>query len=574
VSRRSTLLILFIIVIGPLCGSIRVVEVEASGTIYIRADGSIDPPTANITSSDNVTYTLISNINESIVIERNNTVVDGKGYTVEGLGSGIGIDLSGQNNVTIRNSVIRAFERGVLLDDSTNNTITDNTILDNEYGIVLYGSSSSNTLRHNDVSNNSYNLGVFTAVASGYFQDIDYSNTVNGKPVYYWVNRQDMTVPLDAGYVVLVNCTRITVKDLNLTHNIQGIALAFTSNSIIANNSIADNFDGVRLDHSSNTNSISGNNITANTCYGIRFFHDPSASAMSTIDVRSSEYVSQLDGPACNNTIYGNNITDNGSGIRLDYPINNTISANNVLNNSDEGIGLYGSSSNNIVSGNNVINNYYGIWFYQSYSNWIFNNNFINNIPQVYPSFANNFWNTSYPSGGNYWSPQYSGTDIYSGVHQNETGSDGIGDTPYVQDYYPLIGRITEFNTTSEHKICTICNSTISEFEYNGTAISFDVAGENGTTGFCRITIPTSLMNETYRVFVNGTEILPAPMPLPCSNRTYNYLYFAYQHSTQEVVIIPELPSLILLPLFMLITLLATVFYRRKSKVKLSLHVD
>jgi len=29
--------------------------VKASGTIYIRADGSIDPPTANITTTDNVT---------------------------------------------------------------------------------------------------------------------------------------------------------------------------------------------------------------------------------------------------------------------------------------------------------------------------------------------------------------------------------------------------------------------------------------------------------------------------------------------------------------------------------------
>jgi parallel beta-helix repeat protein len=238
-----------------------------------------------------------------------------------------------------------------------------------------------------------------------------------------------------------------------------------------------------------------------------------------------------------------------------------------VLNNSEEGIGLYRSSRNNVVSGNNVINNSYGIWFYQSYGNWIYNNNFIDNIPQVYPSFANNLWNTSYPSGGNYWSRNYGGTDVYRGVYQNETGSDGIGDTPYVQDNYPLMGRFTEFNATSEHKIHTICNSTISELQYSGTAISFDVAGENSTTGFCRITIPTSLMNGTYRVFVNGTEILPAPEPLPCSNSTHSYLYFTYNHSAKEVVIIPESPSVALLPLFMLCTLLTTVFYKRKSRV-------
>ena len=30
---------------------------EAGATVYIRVDGSIDPPSANITSADNVTYT-------------------------------------------------------------------------------------------------------------------------------------------------------------------------------------------------------------------------------------------------------------------------------------------------------------------------------------------------------------------------------------------------------------------------------------------------------------------------------------------------------------------------------------
>jgi hypothetical protein len=53
-----------------------------------------------------------------------------------------------------------------------------------------------------------------------------------------------------------------------------------------------------------------------------------------------------------------------------------------------------------------------------------------------------NRWDNSYPSGGNYWS-DYTGFDLYSGPYQNETGSDGIGDTPYVidadnQDNYPL----------------------------------------------------------------------------------------------------------------------------------------
>jgi nitrous oxidase accessory protein NosD len=52
-----------------------------------------------------------------------------------------------------------------------------------------------------------------------------------------------------------------------------------------------------------------------------------------------------------------------------------------------------------------------------------------------------NTWDNGYPSGGNYWS-DYNGTDFYSGIYQNATGSDGIGDTPYTmnannQDRFP-----------------------------------------------------------------------------------------------------------------------------------------
>ena len=56
-----------------------------------------------------------------------------------------------------------------------------------------------------------------------------------------------------------------------------------------------------------------------------------------------------------------------------------------------------------------------------------------------------NIWDDDYPSGGNYWS-DYTGVDEYSGPYQNETGSDGIGDTPYVidennQDNYPFMSK-------------------------------------------------------------------------------------------------------------------------------------
>ena len=88
-------------------------------------------------------------------------------------------------------------------------------------------------------------------------------------------------------------------------------------------------------------------------------------------------------------------------------------------------------------------NNYGIILGYESSNNKIFHNNFIDNTYQAYSEGAPNTLDDGYPSGGNYWS-DYAGVDLYSGPYQNETGSDGIGDTPYVideynVDHYPLI---------------------------------------------------------------------------------------------------------------------------------------
>jgi hypothetical protein len=71
---------------------------------------------------------------------------------------------------------------------------------------------------------------------------------------------------------------------------------------------------------------------------------------------------------------------------------------------------------------------------------------------------------------------------------------------------------------------------------FNGTVITFDVAGKDNTTGFCRICIPTDLINETYRIFVNRTEI--QYRSLSCSNTTHKYLYFNYAHPGGKVLII------------------------------------
>jgi parallel beta-helix repeat protein len=158
-----------------------------------------------------------------------------------------------------------------------------------------------------------------------------------------------------------------------------------------------------------------------------------------------------------NNAILGSSMTNNTHGIILSASSYNNISNTDVTDNYD-GISLLSFSNNNTITGcritgnNGAIGN--GIYFYLSSNNLIYHNIFSGNTIHVYdaawdcadpglilPSI--NQWDISYPSGGNYWN-NYTGADLYKGLYQNVTGSDGIGDTPYAidrnnRDRYPYI---------------------------------------------------------------------------------------------------------------------------------------
>jgi parallel beta-helix repeat protein len=230
------------------------------------------------------------------------------------------------------------------------------------------------------------------------------------------------------------------------------------------------------------------------------------------------------------------------------------------------GVSLYGCSKNSI-SGNNITANGGGINLEDSSNNTIYHNNFIGNAFQVSSDGSSNTWDNGYPSGGNYWS-DYNGTDLYSGQHQNVTGSDGVGDTPYVidannTDDYPLMGVFSDFNVAEGVDVQVVSNSTISDFQFNGTALLFDVSGVNGTTGFCNVRVPTVLLNGTLTVLVNAIQV--QYNLLPSLNDNQSYLYFTYGHSTEQVTITPEFPSSLIMAMFMLATLL-TITIHKKTK--------
>jgi parallel beta-helix repeat protein len=520
----------------------------AENTVYIRADGSVEPSTAPIQRAGNV-YTFTEDIYDSIVVERSNIVLNGAGFTLQGTGAddyrpsyepdfsqgmfqytvppdpyvtpdsnntGIyscaekltiknlritefwcGIELEYSSDNCIVENEITGNTQGVWIHSSSNDTIAGNTVSDNKQGITLttshdnvHGNSiisnseygiklawsfnniSGNTIAsnrygislehssHNVFKNNSFskNNRVFYNPRwpfPEYIQDMDTSNLADGKPIYYWINKQDMTVPADAGWVALINCTRIKIENLNLAFG-QELLLIKTTHSTVTRNVMAHNDVCIYLEESSD-NTISGNTLT-DSYYGIQLEHS-SDNHISHNNVTGNTQGIFLDSSS-ENSIHGNDVTRNNRGIELSVSTSNIISGNNLAANA-QGITLSGTtytdysdsdpnnltttvyaSLSNTVFKNNIIDNNCGVWIRFGSSNIFSSNNFLNNTDQVtvepFAEYAAaNSWDGS--EKGNYWSD-------YQSRYPNATELDGSGawNTPYVidennRDNHPLI---------------------------------------------------------------------------------------------------------------------------------------
>jgi len=105
-------------------------------------------------------YTFTDDIFDPIVVQRDNIVVDGAGYLLQGVGGGMGIhgitgvSIDDRSNVTVKNIQMKNFFYSIRLRNSSNNTIYGNKIIENHFGIDVSDSSfniiSGNTLTNNN----------------------------------------------------------------------------------------------------------------------------------------------------------------------------------------------------------------------------------------------------------------------------------------------------------------------------------------------------------------------------------------------------------------------------------------
>jgi len=144
--------IVTILVIFLLSSATPFVAGENGGnSIFIRADGSVDPSTAPIKRNGN-TYILTGDVyNKSIIVERDGVTIDGNGHAIQGFNIPLskGMDLTARKHIIIEGLKIANFYFGILLNDSQSNIIRENTISSCTYIIGATG-SENNRIYHNN----------------------------------------------------------------------------------------------------------------------------------------------------------------------------------------------------------------------------------------------------------------------------------------------------------------------------------------------------------------------------------------------------------------------------------------
>jgi len=440
----TMLVILALTSVAVLIFAVDMQPIRASGIIYIRADGSIEG-TDKIRRDGDI-YTLTGNITDAggIVIQRGNMTLDGAGYVLKGgnIAGSRGIAVTEETNVTIKNMKIETFESGAWIDRSTDCWITESHIRNCSYNGIHIRSASKIQISGCHIAENLRN-GIF-------MEEYSSNNTISGN------------------LIESNNLYGITWGG--------GVTLQYSSNNSIFQNTITNNYDNIELWYSSDNNEIHGNNITNALLRGIMLTHctnniyenkitgcdtgidfwDASGSMIHKNRIVNNECGIHTTRFSGNNQIYNNEISSNNeTGMEI-YSSFNLI-YENIISENEKGISLLSYwSKNNTIYANNITDNNVGVELTgYAANNTFYSNRFVDNTQQVQLSGVSlypNFWNSSYPAGGNYWSDfttRYpAAEDVKSGPYRNETGSDGFWDSPYVidannVDNYPVVPELS-----------------------------------------------------------------------------------------------------------------------------------
>jgi|GEM_PF-2481710 len=353
------------------CNNAEINESSNAGLVVLVSCNNITVKNLNLSKNFRGSL-LINTTNSKILNVETNSNMRGielylaHGNTIANVSSNAnndeGIYLRESSNNTFINVAANTCGGGIYIFYSNNTSLFNATVYNNSYGIRI-DAAYNVTLKNVSLNNNTVNFIMQGYSAEQFYYDIDTSNTINGRPIYYWTVKAN--APNNCGnaeinesdnpsFVGLISCSNITVKNIKLEKNSYGVLFYNTTNSRILNVSVSNTaWFGIRLTASSNNSLV---DITINNNSGAGPYLSTSSNNLIVNSTINNSYVYGiwLDSSSTNNAVTGNNINSNQIGIYISAN-NNIISNNFISSASIDGITLY-SASNNTIIGNYIYN--------------------------------------------------------------------------------------------------------------------------------------------------------------------------------------------------------------------------
>ena len=330
------------------------------------------------------------------------------------------VDLLGTENVLFRDNLVAKSSYGLLANHVTNLTARDNVFDHNRWGMILDRTSGFGPLKEVIIRDNTFyrdSILLEGVDDTELVIDVFEGNTVNGRPIYYVLNETGYTAPTDAGSIIIVNSTGITVEGLNLSYTDVGVEIAFCSDVTIEDLIATGDLHAIHL-YSVEDVLIKDCDIYENDEVGIYMAQanhtavlDNEFTGNGPADVMAFAFAFApygcviVDHTALNITISGNTMANSTTGVSvlISFPVmpagqilNVSIRENIILNNT---AGIYvanfrgassGALSGLLVEENEIEeNDFYGIYLMGCLNTTIANNNFFNNTsPSIFGPWA------------------------------------------------------------------------------------------------------------------------------------------------------------------------------------------
>jgi parallel beta-helix repeat protein len=313
-----------------------------------------------------------------------------------------GIHLEDSHNCIITKNVISQSTnaiRGIILEGSVNNRISDN--LFNDAALFLIGSGNNSIFDNIFIK---YGISLNGYIFEHFLQTEVFNNVLDGDPIIFWQHENDLLIPLEAQQVFLVNCTKIEVRNLNPSGIGDGIFAVFCDNIIIKSNILTrtSGYTGILL-FNTNNSLVSNNRVSNYSHSGIRLEYAENITIIDNTVINNTGTGIVIDNSK-NIVISKNNCSSNhDNGFSLSYSYNITISGNRIGFNQGVGVHFYFTTHSSIYFCIFDQNLYHGLYFDQSSNfNELFLNDFIYNNPEGvsqayddggYNIISNNYWN-------------------------------------------------------------------------------------------------------------------------------------------------------------------------------------